>query len=127
LAETFDNLKKFSMKLNPKKCAFGVPSGKLLRYMVPNHKIDPNLEKVSAIMNMKPPETLHDVHKLTSCMATLNRFISRLSIRGLPFFKLLKRQDKFQWNKEVQEVFQELKWYLTSPPTLVAPEPHEVL
>jgi hypothetical protein len=29
-------------------------------------------------------------------MAALNKFISRLGERGLPFFKLLKRQDKFQ-------------------------------
>jgi hypothetical protein len=29
-------------------------------------------------------------------MAALNRFISRLVERGLPFFKLLKRLDKFQ-------------------------------
>jgi hypothetical protein len=34
LVETFDNLRKFSMKLNPEKCTFGVPSGKLLGYMV---------------------------------------------------------------------------------------------
>jgi hypothetical protein len=34
LAETFDNLRKFKMKLNHEKCTFGVPSGKLLRYMV---------------------------------------------------------------------------------------------
>jgi hypothetical protein len=34
LAETFDNLRKFKMKLNPEKCMFGMPSGKLVRYMV---------------------------------------------------------------------------------------------
>jgi hypothetical protein len=34
LTETFDNLRKFKMKLNPEKCTFGVPSGKLLGYMV---------------------------------------------------------------------------------------------
>jgi hypothetical protein len=34
LAETLDNLSKFKMMLNPKKCTFGVPSGKLLGYMV---------------------------------------------------------------------------------------------
>jgi hypothetical protein len=42
LAETFDNLRKFKMKLNPKKCTFGVPSGKLLRYMFSGRGIDPN-------------------------------------------------------------------------------------
>jgi hypothetical protein len=49
LIETFDNLRKFKMKLNPKKWTFGVPSGKLLEYMVSHHGIDPNPEKVSAI------------------------------------------------------------------------------
>jgi hypothetical protein len=75
LAETFDNLRKFKMKLNPEKCTFGVPIGKLLGYMVSRHGIDPNPEKVSAITKMKPPESLHEVQKLTGCMTTLSRFI----------------------------------------------------
>jgi hypothetical protein len=49
------------MKLNPEKCTFGVPLGKLLVYMVSHRRIDPNLEKVLVIMKMKPPESLHDV------------------------------------------------------------------
>jgi hypothetical protein len=39
---------------------------------------------------MDAPRTIKDVQKLTGCMAALNRFISRLGERGLPFFKLLK-------------------------------------
>jgi hypothetical protein len=58
-------------------------------------------------------------------MATLSRFISWLGIRGFPFLKLLKKQDKFQWTQEAQEAFKDLKKYLTTPPTLVGPKPHE--
>jgi hypothetical protein len=76
LAETFANLRKFQMKLNLDKCTFGVPLGKLLRYMVSHRGIDPNPEKVSAITKMKSPESLHDVQKLTGCMAALSKFIS---------------------------------------------------
>jgi hypothetical protein len=61
LEETFDNLRKFKMKLNPEECTFGIPSGKLLGYMVSRCGIDPNPEKVSAITKMKPPDSLHDV------------------------------------------------------------------
>jgi hypothetical protein len=64
LVETFDNLRKFKMKLNPDKCTFGVPSGKLLRYMVSHHVIDPNSEKLSTITKMKPPKIFHDVQNL---------------------------------------------------------------
>jgi hypothetical protein len=95
LAETFSNLRKFKMKPNPKKCTFRVPSLKLLGYMVSWCGIDPNPEKVSAITKMRPPESLHDIQKLTGRMVALSRFISWLDVRGLPFFKHLKKQDKF--------------------------------
>jgi hypothetical protein len=61
------------------------------------------------------------------CLATLSRFISRLVERALLFFKLLRESGPFVWIEEVDEAFQELKWYLTSPPIMVAPEPGEPL
>jgi hypothetical protein len=87
LEETFSSLRRFRWKLNPTKCVFGVPSGKLLGFIVSNRGIEANPMKISA--------TIKDVQKLIGCIAALNRFISRLGERGLPFFKLLKRQDKF--------------------------------
>jgi ABC-type histidine transport system ATPase subunit len=47
--KTLDNLRKYKMMLNPKKCVFGVLSGKLLGYMVSSRGIDANLKKVEAI------------------------------------------------------------------------------
>jgi hypothetical protein len=55
LKETFDNLRKYKMMLNPKKCVFGVSSGKLLSYMVSSWRIDANLKKVKAIEQLQPP------------------------------------------------------------------------
>jgi hypothetical protein len=49
LKETFDNLHKYKMILNLKKCVFGVSSGKLLGYMVSSWGIDVNPKKVEAI------------------------------------------------------------------------------
>jgi hypothetical protein len=42
-------------------------------------------------------------------MAALSRFISRLGEKGLPFYKLLKKVDKFQWTTEAQEALEALK------------------
>jgi hypothetical protein len=47
--------------------------------------------------------------------------------QGTPLLCLLKKLDKFQWTQEAQEAFEDLKKYLTTPPTLVALEPHESL
>jgi hypothetical protein len=52
LKETFDNLRKSKMIINPKKCVFGVSSGKLLGYMVSSRGIDVNLKNVEAIENL---------------------------------------------------------------------------
>ena len=49
LAETFDNLRRIQMKLNPDKCVFGVPSGKLLGFLVSSRGIEANPEKITAI------------------------------------------------------------------------------
>jgi hypothetical protein len=51
---------------------------------------------------------IKDVQKLSGCMTALNRFISRLGERGLPFFKLLKRHDKFKWTEEANQALQDL-------------------
>ena len=78
-------------------------------------------------MAMDAPTTIKDVQKLTGCMAALNRFLSRLGERGLPFFKLLERQDKFEWTTEAAEALENLNHHLQSPPILTAPLPGEEL
>jgi hypothetical protein len=49
LAETFTNLRKYNIKLNPQKCTFGIPSGQVLRYVVSKRGIEANPEKIDAI------------------------------------------------------------------------------
>jgi hypothetical protein len=57
LKETFDNLHKYKMMLNSKKCVFDMLSGKLLGYMVSSRGIDVNPKRVEAIKNLQPPRT----------------------------------------------------------------------
>ena len=54
-------------------------------------------------------------------MAALSRFISRLGEKGMPFYKLLKKVDKFQWTTEAQKALEALKKFLTTPPVLKPP------
>jgi hypothetical protein len=61
------------------------------------------------------------VQRLTGCMATLIRFISRLGEKSMPFYKLLKKVDKFQWTTKAKEALEALKKFLTTPPVLKPP------
>jgi hypothetical protein len=57
LEETFSSLRRFRWKLNPTKCVFGVPSGKLLEFIISNQGIEANPVKISAITDMEVPAT----------------------------------------------------------------------
>jgi hypothetical protein len=76
---------------------------------------------------MDKPSCKKDVMKLTGMMAAPGHFISKLGEKGLPFFKLLKKPDKFIWDEEAQKVFESLKESLTTPPIMTPPTPGETL
>ena len=78
LRETFDNLDKYRLKLNPTKYSFGVPAGGLLGYLVSARGIKANPEKIQAILTMRKPTKLKEIQQLTRRVAALSRFVARL-------------------------------------------------
>jgi hypothetical protein len=79
LAETFANMRKARHKLSLEKCIFGVTRGKVLGCLVSTKGIKANLDKIKPILHMQPPQTKKEVHKLIGRIATLNRFIAKLT------------------------------------------------
>nr|GEX43619.1 reverse transcriptase domain-containing protein [Tanacetum cinerariifolium] len=77
ITETFDNLRRIIMKLNPKKCSFGVEEVKFLGYMVTSEGIRVNPKKTKAIADMQSPRTLKETQSLSGKLAALKRFLSR--------------------------------------------------
>ena len=103
LANVFDILKKFRIKLNPAKCMFGILSGKFLGHLVSRRGIEANPEKIRAIINMRSPRTTKEFQILAGRIVALNRFVSRATDRCLPFFKILRKA--FEWSKECEKAF----------------------
>ena len=56
IQETFKNLRKVNMKLNPEKCSFGFEEGKFLGHIVRKQSIKANPNKVKAVLEAKPPK-----------------------------------------------------------------------
>ena len=118
MSEAFQILRKYNMKLNPAKCAFGVSAGKFLGFIVNHRGIEANPNKIKAVLDMSSPSGIKEVQRLTGRIAALSRFVSRASDKCQPFFQVLKKA--FQWDTKCEEVFSALKAYLSSPP----PPPH---
>ena len=117
LAEAFQILKSYNVKLNPAKCAFGVSAWKFLGFIVNNRGIEANPDKIKVVLDMLPPSNIKDIQRLTRRI-TVND-------KCRPFFQVLKKA--FQWDAHCQEAFTVLKTYLSSPPILVSPSEGELL
>ena len=127
LKETFANLREYMVKLNPEKCVFGVLARKLLGFLVSERGIEANPEKIKAIERMRKPARLRDVQKFIGCLASINRFLSRLGERVLPLYQLMKKTKSFEWNDQADEAFRDLKRMLSTAPVLAAPAEKEPL
>ena len=125
LAEAFQILKKYNMKLNPAKYAFGVSARKFLGFIVNNRGIEANPDKIKSVLDMPSPSNIKEVQRLTGRIATLSRFVSKASDKCQHFFHVLKKA--FQWDAHCEEAFTTLKNYLSSPPILVSPSEGELL
>jgi hypothetical protein len=62
--------------LNPKKCTFGVPRGKLLGYIITKHAIEANPEKILTIIEMVPVRNVKGIQQLMRYLVALSQFVS---------------------------------------------------
>nr|AAX95687.1 RNase H, putative [Oryza sativa Japonica Group] len=119
LAETFESLRSARIKLNPDKCVFGVPAGKLLGFLVSAPGIEANPEKIRAIERMRPPSKLRDVQCVTGCMAALSRFISRRERRRYPYLSSSNAPGRLLGRRKLNPI-EPLLLYLAATPQVVS-------
>ena len=127
LKSFFYRIRKYNMRLNPQKCVFGVTSGKLLGFVVSQDGIKVDSDKVKAIQELPPPRTEKEIRGFLGRIQYISRFISQLTTRCEPIFKLLKKNVPTKWNDECQASFDSMKEYLSNPPVLMPPKPGQPL
>jgi hypothetical protein len=100
---------------------FGISRGKVLGCLVLVKGIDANPDKINIIIHMKPSGSRKEVQRLTGRIAALNRFMTKIAEQSLPFFKVLRGSDTFEWGLEQQEVFNASKECIQKLQTLASP------
>jgi hypothetical protein len=79
--------------------------------------------KIKAIEALEPPTQLRDMQKFAGCLASLNRFVSRLREKAMPLYQLMKKTDHIVWSQCTNDAFNDLKRALSTAPILAAPAP----
>ncbi|CAN6727421.1 unnamed protein product [Malus baccata var. baccata] len=92
LRRALTRMRIHKLKMNPKKCAFGVRAGNFLGFLVHQRGVEVDKNKSRAILESPPPTNK------------------------------IKRIENFEWGPTHQQAFDNIKAYLTSPPVLVPPQ-----
>ena len=100
LRKFFERLRRYNLKLNPAKCDFGVPAGKLLGFIVSRRGIELYPSKIKAIQELPPPKTRKEVMSFLGRINYISRFIAQSTVVCEPIFKLLKKDAPTKWTEE---------------------------
>ncbi|XP_070676246.1 uncharacterized protein [Malus domestica] len=124
LKQTLARMRIHKLKMNPKKCAFGVRAGNFLGFLVHQKGVEVDKNKSRAIMESPSPTNKVQLQRLLGKINFLRRFIANLAGKIQPPTPLLRLKDKenFEWGPPHQQAFDSIKAYLTSPPVLVPPQ-----
>ena len=118
LQKFFERIRDYKLRLNLQKCTFGVTIGKLLGHLGSSRGIKVDLTKIKAILDMPPTKTEKEVQGFLGKLQYISRFISCLTSKCEPIFKLLKKGEPKEWNDDCQKTFETIQEYLTNPPVL---------
>ena len=75
--------------------------------MVSQRGIKANPDKIRVIVEMVPPKNVKEVQSLNKEVAALNRFVSRVTDKCLPFFRMLKKS--LEWMAICQQVIEDFE------------------
>ncbi|CAL2271820.1 unnamed protein product [Prunus armeniaca] len=121
LRRVLERCRLYGLKTNPKKCAFGVSSGKFLGFQVHQRGIDVDPEKTRAINSLAPPRNPKEFKSFMGRLSYIRRFIPRLAATMSVFTPLLKKGKSYEWSKKCQEAYKQVQQIITKLPTMRAP------
>ena len=109
LKKFFNRLRHYNLKLNPTKCAFGVPTRKLLEFIVSKRGIEIDPSKIKAIEELPSTNTKKEEMSFLGRLNYISRFIAQCTVVCDPIFKLLKKDALTKWIEECQTTFVAIK------------------
>ncbi|GKA25573.1 reverse transcriptase domain-containing protein [Tanacetum coccineum] len=124
IKETLDGLRAINLKLNLKKCSFGIEEGVFSRHFITKQGIKASPSKVKAISDLQPPKSVNEIQNLNRKLTALNCFLSKGADKMLPFLRTLKScisRKMVRWTTKADEAFQRIKELLEALPTIIAP------
>jgi hypothetical protein len=121
LTKVFERLRSANLKLKPLKCKLLQLKVKFLGSVVSGDGIEPDPEKIAAVVDWPVPMNLTDVRSFTGLAKYYRRHIQGFDHVAKQLFDLMKKGVSFYWSDEQQQAFETLKSKLVNYPILAPP------
>jgi hypothetical protein len=104
------------------KCEFWLTEVAFLGHVISAGGVSIDPDKVKDVLNWMPPTTVLEIRSFLGLAGYYCRFIKDFSKIAKPMTKLLEKNKAFEWTKECQTSFEELRKCLTLAPVLILPD-----
>jgi hypothetical protein len=116
-----------NLKLKPSKCHLFQRKVSFLGYIVSGEGLEPDPDKVSAVIDWPVPQNLTEVRAFTGLCSYSRKFIKGFSTIASPLYELTRKGERFHRTAARQFAFERLKEPLTSAPILDMPCSEDLL
>lgn len=106
--------KSRNVVLNWEKCQFRVTELEFLGHKICDKGIRPSDTKVRALLSFREPKNEQELRSFLGLANYMNKFIPNLFTIDQPLRKLLAKDVKFEWSKEQEDSFGQIKAALSN-------------
>ncbi|CEL08608.1 hypothetical protein ASPCAL11756 [Aspergillus calidoustus] len=111
-------IRKAKLRCKLKKCEFHVQETEFLGHWVTKDGLKPEASKVRAIREWPAPKNQKELQQFIGLLNYYRRYIDQYAFHMAPLFKLLRKEQKFEWEEMQQETFEAMKEAITTAPIM---------
>jgi len=120
--EVLKRLEENDLFVKPEKCKWKVRDVEFLGVVIGPKGVEMQKEKVEGVLNWPALRNIKEVQKFLGLVNYYRRFIKDFAKIAVPLHILVRKEQKWKWEKEQEEAFGKLKEVFTMEPVLAIPD-----
>ncbi len=113
-----ERARKVNLKLNPKKCKFGVSQVNYVGHVFTDAGLKADSRKIEAILNMPEPTDVQGLQRYLGMVNYLSKYIPHLSEIAAPLRQLTHKNIHWSWMPQHTQAFKQIKEKIAQAPSL---------